>query len=146
MFCNDRGIAILKDYEKLRLTAYLDSGGRPTIGWGTAHPWVKLGMTCTEDQANNWFKQDVDAVSAGLTRMIKVAIGSNKFSALVCWAYNVGLGNASTSTLIALLNKGEYDEVPIQLARWNKVNGAVVLGLVYRRNAEIDLWNMPDVV
>jgi lysozyme len=48
-----------------------------------------------------------------------------------------------SSTLLRLLNQGQYDQVPAQLRRWNMDSGHVVQGLVNRRNKEIDLWNTP---
>lgn len=146
MFCNDRGIELIKSFEKCVLHSYKDQGGILTIGYGQTGPFVTEDMTCTQEQADAWFNQQIQMVQSSLSRMIKVSLGSNKFSALCALAYNIGLHAFSSSSLLMLLNKGEYDEVPNQIARWNKVNREVSLGLVHRRNAEIELWNMPDVV
>ena len=42
----------------------------------------------------------------------------------------------ATLTLLKVLNKGEYDEVPAQIKRWNKAGGKVLQGLIRRREAE----------
>lgn len=136
-------VNLIKEFEGCKLTAYPDQGGRYTIGWGTAAPWVTEGMTCTQQQADAWLMQDVQNVAAALSRMIKVIVNENKFSALVSWAYNCGLGNAANSSLIARLNEGHPEEVPAQLERWNKVGGVIDAGLVRRRAAEVALWDTP---
>ena len=143
MNCNVAGIALVQEFEGCKLTAYQDQGGRWTIGFGCAQPFVHEGVTCTEDQATAWLVQDMDEVAKSLTRIIKIVINDNEFSALCSWAYNVGIGNAADSTLIKLLNRGYIDLVPVQLSRWNRVNGIINAGLVRRRQAEIALFNTP---
>jgi lysozyme len=70
-------------------------------------------------------------------------LNQNQFDALVSFAFNVGDGAFRSSTLLRLLNQGQYDQVPAQLRRWNMDNGHVVQGLINRRNKEIALWNTP---
>jgi GH24 family phage-related lysozyme (muramidase) len=58
MFTNPEVIAIARPMigsdEGCRLSAYLDSRGIPTIGWGRAGPDVHLGMNCTQAMADMW--------------------------------------------------------------------------------------------
>jgi GH24 family phage-related lysozyme (muramidase) len=64
----------------------------------------------------------------------------NQFDAMVSWVYNLGSGNLNASTLLKVLNSGDYAGVPEQLLRWNKAGGRVLEGLTRRRQAEADLF------
>ena len=67
-------------------------------------------------------------------------INQNQFDALVSWVYNFGNGNLTSSTMLKVLNSGDYDGVPAQIKRWNKAGGKVLEGLTRRRQAEADLF------
>ena len=60
---------------------------------------------------------------------------------MVSWVYNLGNGNLNSSTLLKVLNGGDYDGVPAQIMRWNKAGGKVLEGLTRRRQAEADLFS-----
>ena len=66
------------------------------------------------------------------------------FDALVSWTYNLGPTNLNNSTMLKVLNAGEYDEVPAQIKRWNKAGGKVLQGLIRRREAEALLFEGKD--
>ena len=74
-----------------------------------------------------------------------VKLNANQYGALVSWAFNVGCGNAKSSSLIGRLNKGEDPKVVIEneLPQWNKGGGKPIAGLTRRRKAEVDLANQP---
>ena len=72
--------------------------------------------------------------------MVEVSLEQCQFDALVSWVYNLGPTNLSSSTLLKVLNEGEYDEVPFQIKRWNKAGGKVLEGLTRRREAEALLF------
>ena len=71
---------------------------------------------------------------------VKVPLQQNQFDALVSWTYNLGGGNLNASTMLKVLNAGEYDEVPNQMLRWNKAGGKVLEGLTRRREAEGNMF------
>ena len=54
--------------------------------------------------------------------------------------YNLGGGNLNASTMLKVLNAGQYEEVPAQMMRWNKAGGKVLEGLTRRRQAEANLF------
>ncbi len=68
--------------------------------------------------------------------MVTVDLKQHQFDALVSWVFNLGPTNLAASTLLKVLNAGEYDEVPAQIKRWNKAGGKVLQGLIRRREAE----------
>lgn len=133
------GLDLIKKSEGFRAQAYLDTGNVPTIGYGTTKG-VKMGQVITEGQASIYLARDVASAEATVTKMVKVPLTQNQFDALVCFVYNVGSGNFSSSTLLRQLNLGMYDTVPTQLLRWNKDNGRVINGLTTRRENEGKLF------
>ncbi|PVE25440.1 lysozyme [Microvirga sp. KLBC 81] len=145
---NQEGLEKLKGFEGLRLKAYLDGGGVPTIGYGHIRG-VRMGMTCTKEQAETWLLEDLAQAELAVERGVKVPLTDNQFAALVSFTFNVGTGDPDkpkapkgflTSTLLKKLNKGGYDAVPEELMKWVNDNGRRVPGLVTRRAAEAGLW------
>lgn len=130
------------------LKAYLDGGRVPTIGFGHTKG-VRLGMTCTVEQAEQWLDEDADEAETAVNKLVKVRINQNQFDALVSFAFNVGVDAFRTSTLLRVLNQGRYDLVPAQMMRWVKDvdpdTGKMVTvpGLVNRRTADSALWLEP---
>lgn len=147
---NQRTEAHIKDWEKLKLKAYPDSGGKWTIGWGHTGPDVHQGSEITEERAEQLFKLDIEPAEERVDTLVKVPLGDNQFGALVSLCFNIGACALGGSTLVRLLNEKHYEEVPHQIARWNKSkNRATGLtetnkGLVNRRAGDIALWNTPD--
>lgn len=136
---NDEGIALIKQWEGLRLKAYQCSAGRWTIGYGhtaTARP----GMAISQIDADRLLLQDISLAEAAVSRAVDVTLTDNQFAALVSWTYNVGTDAMRKSTLVRKLNAGDFGSVPSELARWNKVNGKPNKGLTNRRAAEAGLW------
>ena len=72
---------------------------------------------------------------------VEVPLSQNQFDALVSWVYNLGPTNFNSSTMLKVLNAGDYSEVGNQMLRWNKAGGKVLEGLTRRRQAEADLFN-----
>lgn len=149
MKINDAGLSLIKRFEGLELVGYPDPApgnkGLPiTIGYGSTRIFgrlVKLGEKITLAQAEAQLKLDVQVFENGVMRLVKVPLTPNQFSALVSFAYNVGLGNLQSSTLLKLLNAKQYHLVPAQFLRWNKAAGKVMKGLVNRRQAEAQLFS-----
>lgn len=129
-------IEFIKEWEKLRLVAYQDGGGVWTIGWGHTE-YVEPGDTCTEQEAEEFLRQDVQEAAGAIDDFVDVEMTQPMYDALVSWAYNCGREAVKNSTLVRLLNAGHSKEVvAAQLPRWNKDNGKVVPGLTRRREAE----------
>lgn len=134
------GLALIKTYEGCKLTAYLCPAGKWTIGYGRTTN-VKRGDTCSQAQADVWLLEEYDAFETKVRALVKVALSANQLGALVCFAYNVGLGALKDSTLLRFLNAGDFSGASAQFARWNKGGGKVLPGLVKRRAAEAALFS-----
>lgn len=143
------------DAEGKRLQVYNDTGGVPTIGVG--HKLLKEeldtkvikvgdrefnysnGLTCEE--VYDILHQDLIRFEQNLNEKVKVPLTQNQFDALVIFSFNIGVHQFNLSTLLRLLNQGQYGEIPNQLRRWIHDNGKVEKGLVNRREKEVKLWN-----
>ncbi len=138
------GLALLKSFEKCRLTAYPDGYGIWTIGWGHTGPEVVRGLTWAQAQADNALVRDTAkatwAVNSSLDADGAAAINQNQFDALVCFTYNVGAGAEAHSTLIELINAGDLVGAANEFPKWNHADGQVSDGLTRRRAAEQALF------
>lgn len=144
---NAAGAAIIKEFEGLRLTAYLCPAGVWTIGWGHTGPDVKPGLVITHERAEELFADDLQEFEAGVARLAPVA-SDNQFSALVSFAFNVGLDEdgdslaegLGDSTLLRKHNAGDFEGAAREFAKWNTAKGHVLPGLSRRRAMEAALY------
>ena len=124
--------------------AYPDpgSGGDPwTIGWGSTGPDIKKGVVWSQKQCDERFTEHLQQFAAGVAKAIGNApTRQHQFDAMVSFAYNVGIANLASSTLLKLHKAGDYQGAAAQFARWNKAAGKVLAGLTKRRAAEAALY------
>ena len=139
MEISDRGIDLIKEFEGLRLESYLCPAKKWTIGYGFTRG-VKEDMEWTEEQAEWVLKSEVKEYCDAVNKCVKVPLNQYQFDALVSWTYNLGESNLKNSTLLKVLNDGDYESVPFQIKRWNKANGKVLSGLTRRRKSEAELF------
>lgn len=145
---NKATIDLIKSFEGLELKAYVDpaTGGEPiTIGYGTTiYPGGKkvvLGDVCTEQEATDYLTHDVDKFYKKVETLVTSDITDNQFGALTSFAYNVGTGNLSSSTLLKKVNINPLDNsIRNEFMKWNKAAGKVMKGLTRRREAEANLY------
>ena len=133
------GIDLIKHFEGCELKAYKCPAGVWTIGYGHTKG-VEPGDEWSEDHANHMLEVELEEYEGYVSKYVTAPLGQNQFDALVSWTYNLGGGNLSASTMLKVLNAGEYDEVPNQMLRWNKAGGKVLEGLTRRRQAEADMF------
>lgn len=141
MKINKEGLSIIKQCEGCRLKAYLCPSLIPTIGYGHT-TGVKLGDTITQADANRYLLQDLKRFEQAVTALVKVPINENQFSALVSFAFNVGVGNLKSSTLLKKLNLKDYKGCSNEFDRWvYSSNKKPLEGLKKRRKLERELFN-----
>ena len=145
MKVNKLGIDMMHHFEGCRLQAYQCSAKVWTIGWGNTYYQdkkpVKQGDKVTQDQADELFEMIMNEFAIEVRNALTKEVNENQFSALVCFAYNVGIGNLKKSTLLRKVNVNPDDEtIASEFAKWNKAGGKVLNGLVRRRKAEADLY------
>jgi lysozyme len=143
------GLRFIGRWEGFRGRLYNDPGGHCTIGYGHL---VHHGRCNGSEPAR--FKQGIsqaeglallrdDAAGAARTvgSAVRVALNQHQFDALASFTFNVGSGAFQGSTLLALLNRGDYQSVPAQMRRWVNSGGQPVPGLVARRRSEGELFS-----
>lgn len=141
------GTEFIKREEGLRLRAYQDSVNKWTIGYGhtgNVHP----EKTITPEDAERLLQEDISLCERQLSGAIKVPLTQNQFDALVSLLFNIGPGrrgqrsglitlkSGEPSTLLRLLNAGDFQGAAGQFSRWIYAGGKPLKGLVNRRNRE----------
>lgn len=140
MKISPKGLAVIKQFEGLRLTAYKCPAGVLTIGYGSTGEHVKPGMTITAQEAERLLLDDISRFEVGVQEVIKQPLTQGQFDALVSFSFNVGLVALRESTLAAKIKAGDVAGAANEFARWNKAGGKVLPGLVKRREAERALF------
>lgn len=144
MQTSEKGIALIKQFEGCKLTAYMDSVGVWTIGYGWTQPVdgkpIRAGMTIKQETAERLLKTGLVSYESDVSRLVKVGLTQGQFDALVSFTYNLGARSLSTSTLLRKLNAGDYAGAADEFLRWNKAGGKVLNGLTRRREAERALF------
>ena len=153
MELSKNGLDLIKSFEGLRLSAYLDSASVPTIGYGSImYPSgiaVKEGDTITEQQAEDLLSWEINIkTSAVSTYVLPVTLNQNQFDSLVSFAYNEGCGALHGSTLLKLiLANPSNPAITNQFCVWDKihVDGQLIssAGLLNRRRKEAELYFTP---
>jgi lysozyme len=107
-------------WEELRLSAYLDTGGVWTIGWGHTAS-VKQGDTCSELQACNWRREDLEKSELEVNRRTgDLPITQAMFDALVSFEFNTGglmLANDQPSKVLAALREHRWADAGEEMIR-----------------------------
>lgn len=143
MKTSPKGIALIKEFEGLRLKAYKCPGDVWTIGYGHT-AGVKHGMVISERQAEEYLKADLIAFEKYLNGL-GLALNQNQFDALISFIYNVGTGNFSSSTLLRKVRANPQDNfIMDEFLSWVYSKGRVLPGLQRRRLAEMKLYFSND--
>jgi lysozyme len=146
MILDNKGFLFITKHEGLRLKPYLCPAKIPTIGYGNTYysdgkRVTLLDKDITKQQAFDMFKEIANRFGKRVDELVTSNINQNQFNALVSFAYNVGTGNFSSSTLLKKINKNPNDlTLKAEFLRWNKAGGKVLNGLTNRRNEEADLY------
>ena len=135
-----KDVELIKESEGLRLEAYLPTPNDVwTIGYGHTKT-AKKGMKITLAGAEALLHQDLAWVEAAIDTYVQVPLNQNQYDAIASFIYNVGATAFRKSTMLKLLNVGDYDGAANQFPRWNKQKGKVLNGLTKRRQEEKTLF------
>ena len=131
---------LLDKVETVKLHAYLDSAGNPTIGCGSrtmpdGRP-VRLGDTVSAAQADALSNRQTLEWVGVISGVISAPIPIEWAAALISFVHNLGRGRLPGSTLAAMLNAGRLDLAGRQLNGWVLVDGRLNLGVMRRREFE----------
>jgi GH24 family phage-related lysozyme (muramidase) len=140
MKTSTKGLNLIKQFEGLKLTAYIDPVGIWSIGYGHTKG-VKEGCSITQEQAERYLKEDLAAAEEAVSAYHHVYHwNQNEFDALVSFAYNLGAGGIRQVT-----DAGSRDKETIaqKMRLYYNAGGKKLEGLVRRRQAEHDLFVTP---
>lgn len=155
MIVSQNAYTLIKQFEGLRLTAYLCAASKVTIGWGHCKG-VKLGDTINEAQAVTFLREDIANFESQLLKALNadaIEISQGQFDSLICFAFNLGSTNLVNSTLWAKLKAGDTAGASKQFTSWVYAKRSVKLddknytineplrGLVARRLSEQSLFD-----
>jgi GH24 family phage-related lysozyme (muramidase) len=147
MKISENGLNLIKRFEGCILTAYQDSGGVWTIGYGTTDAdksitgtRITASLRITQEQAENWLRESVDQKYGPEVEKYNNTYhwNQNQFDALVSFAYNIG-------SIDQLTAKGtrSIQQISEKILEYNRAGGKVLTGLVYRRKLEKQLFDTP---
>jgi lysozyme len=148
MQLNDKGKDLIKFYEGCKLVAYKCSAAKDTIGYGNTFyengTPVKPGDKISQERANELFEIIAKDFADKVKPLIKSAVTPNQFAAITSFAYNAGIGNLKSSTLLKKVNANPNDPtIDLEFQKWNKAGGKVLAGLTKRRASESKLYFTP---
>lgn len=160
----DKIAAVIGGHEGDRLDVYQDEGGLWTVGKGhlvlstdrvtrngLAVPLYPFGpkdasgkptgeRRITQAESDAFFARDTEAARNAVANKVAVPISDNQRAALVSLVFNIGAGAFGGSTLLRMLNAGNYGGAADQFLVWKKVAGVDSAGLLSRRASERSLF------
>lgn len=135
MQTSETGIAFLKSNEGFSAVPYSDNGH---MAWGYGHDQTAaeaVPLCVSLAEADLLLREDLATrFEPIVSTHVPPDCTQGQFNALVDFCYNLGEGALET-----MLSHG-WDKVPVQLPRWNRVNGAISPGLAARRHTELAMF------
>lgn len=138
------GIALILKFETWQHKSYDDGYGYYTIGVGHRRTNTKKNTTISSETVWRLFVEDIKAVEAVIDSAVTVTLTDGQFDALVSFVFNVGTTAFRKSTLLRLLNSGDYSGAAKQFDRWVLVDGKRSKGLITRRQYERAMFENVD--
>ena len=141
MEISKQGIDLIKKFEGFKPYAYLCPANVLTIGYGHTKG-VRLGQTCTEAEAEQFLKEDLEIAEAEVNKVAsEVELTQGQYDSLVSFTFNLGAKNFQTSTLRRkVLNNPADPAIKAEFGKWVYVKGKVSPGLQRRRLEESKLY------
>lgn len=133
---------LIRVFEGLRLKAYQDSVGVWTIGYGETQG-VTPGMCISIEQAESYLQARLGILEDEILTLVRVPINDNQLSSLESFCYNLGIGAFAHSTMLKLINKGNFQDAANEFDVWVHAGGKILPGLIKRREAEKELFLTP---
>lgn len=139
-------LGLVTGWEGYSSVPYRDQAGDWTIGYGHKMQPDEPHAAITPTQARKLLTQDLHDAAATVADAVTVPLTDTEGAALVDFAFNVGDENFRTSTLLRMLNAGDYQGAAGQFGRWDEYTDAdtgkrvVDRGLSRRRLAEKKLF------
>lgn len=140
MKTSQRGIDLIRELEGFSAKPYLCPAGKSTIGYGHAIQPGELFERISQEEAEALLIKDIKWAETAVNTQVESDLTQNQFDALVSFVYNIGANAFRLSTMLRLLNSGDYNGAARQFSRWINSNGKPLNGLVRRRQMERALF------
>ena len=152
---------MIRQWESLRLTAYPDPIGIPSIGYGHTKGVTRADIankrTITLQEAERFLMEDLEDAVSILRNSVNVDLTPYQFGALASFVYNVGGGrkassgdpgkdgfvtlkNGAPSTMRRKLNSGDYAGAALEFHKWVYAGGQRHCPKVYGAPYGVDLY------
>jgi len=143
MTISEKGVSFIAKEEGLRLSAYRDSVGVSTIGYGSTRyedgSKVKIGDKITKERAIQLFRNTLKQYEAQVNKSITREINQNQFDACVSLCYNIGTAGFAGSTVVKRINANPCDPtIADAFKMWRNAGGKPIL--LARRTREAALY------
>lgn len=136
------GINAIKTREGFSARMYLDTAGKPTIGYGHLIKQGEKFDVITLRDGEKLLEQDLQIAELAIEKLVKKEISQGQYDALASFIFNVGVKAFRESTMLEKINKEDYVGAKLEFARWVKVTDPISgkkikdVGLVARREKE----------
>lgn len=143
MQISDAGINLIANFEQFSPLPVPD-GSKMQVGFGhDILPDENFLEGVTRDVALALLHKDATHAATCVNDYVTVDLTQNQFDALCSLCYNIGGHAFQNSTLVKMLNNGQFNEAAEQFLRWKYDAGNVVAGLAARREDERALFLKP---
>lgn len=141
----EAAVDLVVPFEGFSAVPYRDCVGVWTIGYGSTRTASGDPVRCdtpsiSDATARLWVRHDLQEAAMAVARDVKVPLTDNQSAALDDFVYNLGAGSLGCSTLLRLLNAGDYAGAAAEFDKWDHAGGKELAGLLRRRQAETDLF------
>jgi lysozyme len=138
-------IDIIKKFEGCKLVAYQCSAKVWTIGYGSTFyengAKVQIGDTITQHRAESLLLITANKFAVEVRKLVKSHLNDKQMAALISFAFNLGMGALSKSSLLKLVNSNPSSpQIRNEFMKWINAGGKPLNGLIRRRKAEADLY------
>jgi lysozyme len=148
LYPSKAALDLIRHFEGLSLTGYLDPIGIPTIGYGRTGPVAVVGKRITLAEADALLDEDVARHAQIVRDQITVPLTQGEFDALASLVFNLGYIPKSMKACLnggvtdagKVMTPGSYGSALLQFPRNCRAGGKPLKGLYRRRLAEACLF------
>jgi len=126
------------------LTEYDDGYGIKTIGYGHTGDDVYKGETISQDQADQYYHQDIKDARDAVIHNVHAPLTQNQFDALVSLSFNCRSALNPDSDLVLALNAGDFAGAAKAFTDYSYVKHKFSQGLYNRRLVERRIFLTED--
>ena len=149
LYPSKAAVDLIRHFEGLSLTGYLDPIGIPTIGYGRTGPVAVVGARITLAEADALLDEDVAKHAQIVRDQVTVPLTQGEFDALSSLAFNLGYIPKSLKACLnggvtdagKVMTPGSYGSALLQFPRNCRAGGKPLKGLYRRRLAEACLFS-----